>query len=160
MSRISKRTATIAVTAGAALAFTAGTAATASASSDYSGASYQVEISANTAGGSFWFWSELGAGQTGNYQETDCIHLGGGHTTDAAAHDAGDVSGWSVSDGRLTITGIEIIGGLETATLSIPVSAGVLGHSTGMTLTVTSAVVPLIPVGTSLTLPSQNQVAP
>jgi hypothetical protein len=160
MSRISRRTATIAATAGAALALTAGTAATASASSDYSGGTYQVEISANTAGASFWFWSELGAGQTGNYQETDCIHLGGGHATDAAAHDAGDVSGWSISNGFLSITGVEIIGGLETATLSIPVPTGTLGHSSGMTLTVTSAVVPIIPVGAVLTLPSQNEIAP
>ncbi len=160
MKKISKGAATIAATAGVTLALTASTAVTAAASSDYSGGSYQVEISANTAQGSFWFWSELGPGGTGNYQETDCIHLGGGHTTDAAAHDAGDVSGWSVGGGALTITGVKIIGGLETATLSVPVPAGGFGHSDGMTLTVTSAVVPIIPVGVPLPFPSQNELAP
>lgn len=160
MSGISRRAVAIALTAGATIAFTAGPAA-ASGSSDYSGGTYQVEVSANTAEGSFWFWSELGANQTGNYQETDCIHLGGGHATDAAAHDAGDVGGWSVGGGVLTITGVEIIGGLETATLTIPLStAGNYGHSNGVTVTVTSAVVEIIPVGASLPLPSQNEIAP
>ncbi len=145
------------VTAGG---VTAGTATAASASSDYSGGTYQVEISANTAEGSFWFWSELGSGGTGNYQETDCIHLGGGHATDAAAHDAGDVAGWTAGSDVLTITGVEIIGGLETATLTVPLPDGGYGHSTGVIVTVTTAVVPIIPVGASLPLPSQNQLAP
>lgn len=160
MKRISKRAATVAATAGVTLALTAGTAVAANASADYSGGVYQVEISANTPQASFWFWSELGAGQTGNYQETDCIHLGGGHATDAAAHDAGDVASWSAAGGALTITGVQIIGGLETATLSVPLPAGGYGHSNGLTLTVTSAVVPIIPVGATLSLPSQNELAP
>lgn len=159
MSGISRRAAAIAVAAGAALAGTAGTAA-ASGGPDYSGGLYQVEVSANTPEGSFWFWAELGAGQTGNYQETDCIHLGGGHATDAAAHDAGDVESWNVAGGFLTITGVNIIGGLETATLTIPLPAGGYGHSTGATVTATSAVVEILPLETPLPFPSQNEIAP
>src|SRR5260370_31436612 len=145
MKKISKAAATIAATAGVTLALTASTAVPAAASSDYCGGSYQVEIWANTAQGSFWFWSELGPGGTGNYQETDCIHLGGGHTTDAAAHDAGDVSGWSVGGGALTITGVKIIGGLETATLSRPVPAGGFRPPDGLPLNVTPAHLPPTP---------------
>jgi hypothetical protein len=145
------------------------------AQADYgAGAAFQVEISANTSHGSFWIWAELdpsapGAmyGASGDYQETDCIHLGGGHATDAAAHDSGSVSGWWVSNGALTMTGIKIIDSLETATISIPTaSATGLGHSNGMTLTVTSSVLPdptaagLPPIGVSIPFPSQNQVAP
>src|SRR5258708_13244234 len=144
MKKISKGAATIAATAGVTLALTASTAVTAAASSDYSGGSYQVEISANPAQGSFWFWSELGPGGTGNYQETDCIHLGGGHTTDAAAHDAGDVSGWSVGGGALTITGVKTIGGLETATLSVPVPPRTSRPSHPITPPATSPTVPTI----------------
>src|SRR5260370_7036185 len=119
MKKISKAAATIAATAGVTLALTASTAVTAAASSDYSGGSYQVEISANTAQGSFWFWSELGPGGTGNYQETDSIHLGGGHTTDPAAHDAGDVAGWSVGGAALTIPAVHIIVTLQTPPLPL-----------------------------------------
>lgn len=164
------------LTAGA-LAVTAGTAA-----ADYGpSAAYQVEISANTAQGSFWIWAELDpssgvptSGSSGDYQETDCIHLGGGHfntqgqALDAAAHDSGSVASWSVGDGTLTMTGVQIIGGLETATISIPTSTapGGYGHTNGMTLTVTSSVLPdpasagLPPVGASIPFPSQNQIAP
>jgi hypothetical protein len=56
-----------------------GTAAGARA--DYGpGAVYQVEISANAAPGpSFWFWAELDpGGASGDYQMTDCIHVGRG----------------------------------------------------------------------------------
>lgn len=56
-----------------------GTAAGASA--EYGpGAVYQVEISANALPGpSFWFWAELDPGGTsGDYQMTDCIHVGRG----------------------------------------------------------------------------------
>ena len=128
---------------------------------DYgAGAVYQVEISANPPGVGFWIWAELSPDNSGDYEEIDCIHLGGGHANDAAAHDSGSVTGWSVGGGSLTMTGVKIIGGLETATISMPVGSGVIGHSGAMTLTVTSAVVPILPVGVPLTFPAQVQVAP
>jgi len=104
------------------------------------GAVYQVEISANAATGSYWIWAELDPGGTsGDYQETDCIHLGRGGPN-GALHDSGSVSSWSVGGGTLTMTGVQILGGLETATISVPLpSTGTYGHSHGMTLTVTSA---------------------
>ena len=129
-----------------------GTAA--SARADYGpGAVYQVEISANAATGSYWIWAELDPGGTsGDYQETDCIHLGRGGPN-GALHDSGSVSSWSVGGGTLTMTGVQILGGLETATISVPLpSSGTYGHSHGMTLTVTSALIPSppIPVGATL----------
>src|SRR5436305_789572 len=128
-----------------------GTASTARA--DYgSRAVYQVEISANAAQG-YWIWAELDPGGTsGDYQETDCIHFGQGGPN-GALHDSGSVSGWSTGGGLLTMTGVKILGGLETATISVPLpSTGTYGHSHGMTLTVTSALIPSppIPVGATL----------
>jgi hypothetical protein len=157
---VKKLLALVAVTVAAAAALAT------SASADYgAGAVYQVEISANAPTGAFWIWAELDpGGVSGDYQETDCIHLGGGHATDAAAHDSGSVTGWSVGNGMLTMTGVNIIAGLETATISVPLpSSGAYGHSNGMTLTVTSAIVPIIPVGATLTWSGQAtqvQLAP
>jgi hypothetical protein len=128
---------------------------------DYgSSALYQVEISANTREVGFWLWAELSPGPTGDYEETDCIHLGGGVANDGGIHDSGELTGWSISHGVLTMTGMKIIGGAETATITIPVGPGVIGHASTATITVTSAVVPILPVGTVLTLPAQVQVAP
>jgi hypothetical protein len=124
------------------------------------GAVKQVEISANPPGFGFWLWAELSSDQTGDYQETDCIHLGGGHENDAAAHDSGSVTGWSVSNGVLTMTGIKIIGGLAAATFSVPVGPSGFGHANSMTMTVTQEVAPFFPVGVPLTFPAQVQVAP
>lgn len=124
------------------------------------GAQYQVELSSNVPGEGFWIWAALSPDGTGNYQETDCIHLGGGHATDAAAHDAGDVSGWSVLNGVLSIPGVEIIGGLETATVSVTLPASGYGSVGAMSITVTSAVVPILPVGVPITLPAHGEVAP
>ena len=138
----------------------------ASAQADYGpGAVYQVEISANAASGSFWIWAELDPGNTsGDYQETDCIHLGHGPDNDGAVHDSGSVTSWSVGNGVLTMTGMNILGGLETATISVPLpSSGTYGHSNGMTLTVTSAIVPIIPVGATISWSghaAQVQLAP
>src|SRR5438874_9641849 len=92
----------------------------ATASAEYGpGAVYQVEISANALPGpSFWFWAELDPGGTsGDYQMTDCIHVGRGGPN-AAAHASGSVESWSVGGGMLTMTGVKIIGGEETATIS------------------------------------------
>ena len=141
-----------------------GTAAGASA--EYGpGAVYQVEISANALPGpSFWFWAELDPGGTsGDYQMTDCIHVGRGGPN-AAAHASGEVQSWSVGGGMLTMTGVKIIGGLETATISAALpSSGMYGHSNAVTVTVTSAIVPILPVGTILSFSghaTQVQLAP
>ena len=147
---------------GATLFF--GTAAGARA--DYGpGAVYQVEISANALPGpSFWFWAELDqGGASGDYQMTDCIHVGRGGPN-AAAHASGDVESWYVSGGRLVMTGVKIIGGAEKATISAALpSSGMYGHSNDVTVTVTSAIVPIIPVGTVFSFSghaTQVQLAP
>jgi hypothetical protein len=130
------------------------------------GAVYQVEISANALPGpSFWFWAELDPGGTsGDYQMTDCIHVGRGGPN-AAAHASGEVESWSVGGGWLTMTGVKIIGGEETATISaaLPSSGAMYGHSNAVTVTVTSAIVPILPVGTTLSFSghaTQVQLAP
>src|SRR5438552_11184246 len=148
---------------GAALFF--GTAAGARA--DYGpGAVYQVEISANAVPGpSFWFWAELDpGGASGDYQMTDCIHVGRGGPN-AAAHASGEVESWYVSGGMLTMTGISIVGGANTATVqeALP-SSGMYGHSNYVKVTVTGAVpgAPL-PVGAVFTFTgnsAQVQLAP
>jgi hypothetical protein len=109
------------------------------------GAQYQVEISSNPGGFGFWLWAELGPGQTSDYQETDCIHLGGGHATDAAAHDAGSLSGWSVSNG---------------ANISVPLGPDGYGQVTSMTLKVTWEAQPFFPLNVPITLPARGVVAP
>ncbi|HLG68304.1 MAG TPA: hypothetical protein VKV36_10615 [Acidimicrobiales bacterium] len=132
------------------------------------GAMYQVEISANinptspaSFQGNFWIWAALYPNGTVDYQETDCIHLGGGHATDAAAHDTSDGVTWYTSGGKLYLVGIDIIGNAETTTISVPLpTTGTYGHTQGMHLDVTSAVVPIIPVGAQLDYPSQNEIAP
>ena len=140
-----------------------GTAA--GARGDYGpGAVYQVEISANASPGpSFWFWAELDPGGTsGDYQMTDCIHVGRGGPN-AASHASGDVESWSASGGTLTITGVQIIGGAETATISVPLPVSGYGHTNAVTVTVTSAIVPILPVGTILNFSGQRtqvQLAP
>lgn len=128
-------------------------------SADYgSGAQFQVEISANTPDVGFWIWAELGPNQTSDYEETDCIHLGLG--PDGALNDAGSLSSWSVTNGSVTMDGMLILGGLETATVSAPI--GPNGTINAVTITVTSAAIPNppIPVGASLRLPAAGVVAP
>lgn len=136
------------------------------------GAAYQVEVSANTnhpSTGSFWIWAELtpaapGATHgTGDYEEADCIHLGGGHATDQAAHDSGTL-GWSISGGVLTLTGVKIIAGAETATISLPTTSapGGYGHTNGITVEVTApnpSPPGLLPFGVPLPYPGQNEIA-
>ena len=131
---------TAALVLGAAVSL--GTAA--SARADYGpGAVYQVEISANALPGpSFWFWAELDpGGASGDYQMTDCIHVGLGGPN-AAAHASGEVESWSVDGGMLTMTGVKIVGGANTATVSValPSSGAMYGHSNYVKVTVTAAV--------------------
>jgi hypothetical protein len=127
----------------------------ATASADYGpGAVYQVAISANQLPGpSFWFWAELDpGGASGDYQMTDCIHAGAGGPN-AAAHASGSVGTWSVGGGFLTMTGVKIVGGANTATISVALpSSGMYGHSNFVKVTVTAAVpgAPL-PVGAVFT---------
>jgi len=139
----------------------------ATASADYGpGAVYQVEISANAQPGpSFWFWAELDQGGTsGDYQMTDCIHVGRGGPN-AAAHASGEVESWSTGGGMLTMTGVSIVGGANTATISVALpSSGMYGHSNYVTVTVTGAVqgAPL-PVGAVFTFTGRGtsvQLAP
>jgi len=131
------------------------------ANADYgSPAVYQVEISSNPPGFGFWIWAELDPGMTsGDYQETDCIHLGGGHIVDGAAHDSGSVSGWSVDTSARTLTmhGVNIIGNAETVDITVPLpsTGGQYGHSNAMTLTYVSGA-PIV----SGTFPAQVQLAP
>jgi hypothetical protein len=149
----------LALSGAGALAIGMGTAGAVPVSADYGdSAQFQVEISANTPAVGFWLWAELVPGQSSDYEETDCLHLGGGPATDTAAHDSGSLTSWSVSNGTVTMTGMKIIDGLETATVSAPI--GPNGTISSMTLTITSAVVPIIPVGASLTLPAAGVVAP
>jgi hypothetical protein len=61
----------------------------------------------------------------------------------------------------LTITGVQIIGGAETSTISVPLPPSGYGHTN--TVTVTSAIVPILPVGTVLNFSGQRtqvQLAP
>jgi hypothetical protein len=171
MNRYTRPAVTIIVAGGLTLGASAITARTALA--DYgASAAYQVEISANTnhpSEGSFWMWTELtpaarGAGHgTGDYQETDCIHQGA-NGTNTAAHDSGTLS-WSVANGVLTLTGVNIIAGAEIATISLPTTSapGGYGHTNGITLEVTAPNPSppfLPPFGVPLSFPSQNQIAP
>ena len=138
---------------------------TAAARADYgAGAVYQVEISANDATNGFWIWAELDpGGQSGDYQETDCIHLGRGGPN-GALHDAGDVAGWSVGGGWLTMTGVKILGGAETATVQVATpTSGTYGHTSDVRITITDAIVPIVPVGATLVFSghaTQVQLAP
>ena len=130
-------------------------------SADYgTGAQYQVEISSNPPGFGIWLWAELGPGQTSDYQEADCIHLGGGHATDAAAHYAGSLEGWTDSGGILTMTGLKVIGGLATVNISVQVGPSGYGQVHGMTMTVTSEVFPFFPLNVPLQFPATGVVAP
>lgn len=161
-----KRLSSLLVAVVAAGALTAALFA-ASASAEYGpGAVYQVEISANAQPGpSFWFWAELDPGGTsGDYQMTDCIHVGRGGPN-AAAHASGEVQSWSVGGGWLTMTGISIVGGANTATVQVALpSPGPYGHSNDVKVTVTGAVpgAPL-PVGAVFIFSGQGtqaQLAP
>jgi len=147
-------------------ALTAALFATTAAADYGAGAMYQVEISANALPGpSFWFWAELDPGNAGgDYQMTDCIHVGRGGPN-AAAHASGEVETWSVGGGMLTMTGVRIVGGANTATIAVALpSSGTYGHSNYVKVTVTGAVqgAPL-PLGAEFIFTGSNaqvQLAP
>ena len=87
-------------------------------------------------------------------------HLGGGHATDAAAHDSGSLSGWSVSNGVLTMYGMKLIGGAVVANVSVPVGSSGYGKVSSVTVTVTSEAAPFFPLNVPITLPATGVVAP
>jgi hypothetical protein len=126
------------------------------ASADYGGkAVYQVEISSNPPGSGVWLWAELDpGGASGDYQETDCIHLPKLGLV-GAVHDSGSVSGWDISGGQLNIRGVLVVGGEETVDISIPLPAGGYGHATSIVVTPVLGP-PLI----SGSFPAQVQLAP
>lgn len=127
-----------------------------SARADYGqGAQYQVEISTNPPGFGLWYWAELDPGGTsGDYQNTDCIHLGRGGPN-GAAHTSGSVSGWEINGNVLTMHGVQVVGGVETVDISVPVPSGGYGHSHSVTFTPVNGP-PLI----AGTFPAQVQLAP
>jgi len=94
------------------------------------GAQYQVEISANNVGGvpgdGVWLWIELNSNGTGDYTGGDCIHTGP-TGLNGAAHERGDVT-WTDSGGKLTISGVGLVGGQYPVTVVVPDR---YGHYTG-----------------------------
>lgn len=175
-----------AVAGGTAFGAVAIGASSAGASTGYGqGAVAQVELSANANSGAFWMWAALDGNQTSGtltYEETDCIHLGGGNATDQAANDTNADAAWSpnggtvatyaVSGGTLTLSNVAIIGGALTANIAITLPANSFyGHSSGVTVTVAavnpnlppSVVAQLPPVGASFSYnpgpESQTQIA-
>jgi hypothetical protein len=96
---------------------------------------------------------------------TDCIHVGRGGPN-AGAHASGEVESWSTGGGMLTMTGVSIVGGANTATISVALpSSGMYGHSNYVKVTVTAANVPgaPLPVGAEFTFTgsrAQVQLAP
>jgi len=99
----------------------AGVAATPALADYGQGAQYQIEISANNVGGvpgdGVWLWIALNNNGTGDYQGTDCIHTGPAGLN-GAAHEQGDVS-WTDSGGKLTITGVKLVGGVFPVTVVV-----------------------------------------
>jgi hypothetical protein len=82
-----------------------GTPATPALADYGTGAQYQIEISANNAGGmpgdGVWLWIELNGNGSGDYTGSDCIHTGSAGLN-GAGNERGDVT-WTDSGGKLTI---------------------------------------------------------
>lgn len=105
---------------------------TGTALADYGrGAVYQIEISGNCVGATtcipgvvkgygIWFWAELDADGTGDYQAADCGH---GYGDNSAFHDSGDVT-WTSDGTTLTITGVAIFGNAVPITITVPAPYG------------------------------------
>lgn len=140
------------------------TGGVASADGYGSGTTYQVEISTNVPDEGVWLWAALGSGSGGDYQETDCIHLGGGHfvngqPVDTASHAGGQVASWNATSGVLTMHGIGFAGGVERIGISLHLPAGGYGHEYGpITITYESGA-PILG-SAPVALPSQIQIAP
>src|SRR5215470_13798102 len=105
---------------------------TGTALADYGrGAVYQIEILGNCNGPTtcipgvvngygIWFWAELNADGTGDYQAADCGH---GFGASGAFHDHGDVR-WTSNGTTLTITGAAIFGNTVPITITVPAHFG------------------------------------
>lgn len=124
-----------AIGASAGLSFGVLAATAGPASADYGpGAKYQVEISGNSGTDGVWLWAALTPSSTnpnagtGDYEETDCIHLSRVGVPFDAAGNAGGTLNWSISGGVLTMTGIEFAGGQTSATFTVGLPQGTYGH--------------------------------
>jgi len=136
MHRFKRATAALIAGGGLVAGVLMATASTASA--DYGqGVVYQVEISVNPPGEGVWFWAELSpttsaTSGTGDYQETDCIHLSRfGQPLDGAAHFAGTLNWHIDGSGNLVMENIGAIGGADPLTITVPSSS--YGHSSTVT---------------------------
>ena len=143
--------------------------ATASAAfADYGpGASYQIEISANThslasiipiakangSGGGFWFWAALtptsSSGGTVDYEEDDCIH-NAGIAPNGDTHNAGNTT-YTVSGDTLIID--NVLTGAGPVDITVPSSAGHYVYPD-------NSLGPLFGGSILSALPAQVQVAP
>jgi hypothetical protein len=99
----------------------AGTAAT-PALADYGrGAQYQIEISANNAGGvpgdGVWVWIELNGNGSGDYTGSGCIHTGSAGLN-GAGNERGNVT-WTDCGGKLTINGVALVDGQFPVTVVV-----------------------------------------
>jgi hypothetical protein len=105
---------------------------TGTARADYGkSAVYQIEISGNCTGPTtclpvvvqgygIWFWAELNADGTGDYQAADCGH---GFGDSRAFHDSGEVT-WTSNGTTLTITGAAIFGNTVPISITVPARDG------------------------------------
>jgi hypothetical protein len=100
------------------------------------GAVYQIEISANCTGPTtcvpgvvqgygIWFWAELNADGTGDYQAADCGH---GFGDSRAFHDSGEVT-WTSNGTTLTMTGAAIMGNTVPIMITVPAHYGHVSES-------------------------------
>ena len=120
-----------------------------------SGATYEIELSANISGsqgGGVWLWIALYPNWQGDYSGADCGHGPAG----GAASDKGDVT-WQytgVNNQWVVINGVSLngLGGFPT-TITVPAQTGHYTGTIGTYLTLPSFIPPSI--GTS-----QLQVAP
>ena len=69
-------------------------------------------------GDGVWLWIELNSNGTGDYTGGDCIHTGP-TGLNGAAHERGDVT-WTDSGGKLTISGVGLVGGQYPVTVVVP----------------------------------------
>jgi hypothetical protein len=69
-------------------------------------------------GDGVWLWIELNSNGSGDYIGSDCIHTGPAGLN-GAGHQRGDVT-WTDSAGKLTISGVGLVGGQFPVTVVVP----------------------------------------
>ena len=146
----------------AALALLPTAAASAQGTGYGPGTQYQVEFATSNAfgQGALWFWAALDSGGGGNYQEADCIHTGSAGVN-GASHDAGNLNWAWVGPGQLELSGVNMLGGLETVDLTVSLASGTSGTgSIDMATATYAAGVPVIGGSGPVTLPAHGEVAP